>query len=178
MLYWVPADQDLCNMLELSIRPNAKQVVSLTLRLSFRYMLTADEIVGQLFVLSILMQTHKGVSALLPRFDLDFDLKKSLRAGATFEESEADEDGEADAATQSDDEVTSSNQSIMDKAAPVLAKLDLLHMVRRISTILPRTHLDCIHEFPWMFTINRACAGKEVISTEEHFLMKKYCTVP
>ena len=33
------------------------------------------------------------------------------------------------------------DESIMDKAAPVLAKLDILHLVRRIATILPRTHL-------------------------------------
>ena len=43
-------------------------------------MLTADEIVGQLFVISIfLLQTKKGVAAMAPRFSLDFDEKKNAK---------------------------------------------------------------------------------------------------
>ena len=40
-------------------------------------MLSADERVGQLFVLSVLLQTESGRWVLEPRFQLDFDKKRS-----------------------------------------------------------------------------------------------------
>ena len=76
--------------------------------------------------------------ALLPRFDLDFDLKKLLRSGAASSESEEDDEDPR----PHHDHDSSNHQAILDKAAPALANLDMLHLVRRLGTCLPRTHKE------------------------------------
>ena len=113
-------------------------------------LLTADEIVGQLFVLSILFQTQTGVKALLPRFDLDFDSKKSKR---TRNETKSDpitgEDG-TDSITDTwlvDDTLPSTETPPMPELSDMLVKyvnelkcLDMHQIVNRLTKAVPKKH--------------------------------------
>ena len=55
-------------------------------------MLSADERVGQLFIISLLLHTRQGMEVLQPRFDLNFDHNRKKRKGAPEEEECDDED--------------------------------------------------------------------------------------
>ncbi len=51
-------------------------------------MLSADERVGQLFIIALLLHTRQGIEGLQPRFVLNFDHNRKKRKGSPEEEEE------------------------------------------------------------------------------------------
>ena len=115
--------------------------------------LSADQRVGQLFVVAIMLHIPKGKELLQPRFEHDYDTKaappapKRQRTGSKHgnnnaEEEEGEEEEEEEQEEEEEEEAVEEGEARVQQITLVLEKLQLGYVTSEIVPLLPQSHRD------------------------------------